>query len=122
MLPANQSGRGKVRNQVVLSRARKAKGRQSPFFKITTQTSTFTKCDDEPVYTQSPESAAAADPKKAHKGIKTLLSNCVMSAMRYNAHCKDYYERKLKEGKNKFTIFNAMKNKLVRLIFSLQAG
>jgi len=74
------------------------------------------------VYTQSPESAAAADPKKAHKGIKTLLSNCVMSAMRYNAHCKDYYERKLKEGKNKFTIFNAMKNKLVRLIFSLQAG
>jgi hypothetical protein len=71
------------------------------------------------VYTQSPESAAAADPKKAHKGIKTLLSNCVMSAMRYNAHCKDYYERKLKEGKNKFTIFNAMKNKLVRLIFSL---
>ena len=25
----------------------------------------------------------------------------------------------LKEGKNKFTIFNAMKNKLVRLIFSL---
>jgi len=39
--------------------------------------------------------------------------------MRYNAHCKDYYERKLKEGKNKFTIFNAMKNKLVRLICSL---
>ena len=42
-----------------------------------------------------------------------------MSAMRYNAHFKIYYERKLKEGKNKFTIFNAMKNKLVRLIFSL---
>jgi len=39
--------------------------------------------------------------------------------MRYNAHFKIYYERKLKEGKNKFTIFNAMKNKLVRLIFSL---
>ena len=48
MLPANQSGRGKVRNQVVLSRAWKAKGRESPFFKITTQTLTFTKCDDEP--------------------------------------------------------------------------
>lgn len=72
-----------------------------------------------PVYNQSPESAAAADRKKAHKGIKATLSNCVMSAMRYNAHFKIYYERKLKEGKNKFTIFNAMKNKLVRLIFSL---
>jgi transposase len=57
--------------------------------------------------------------KKAHKGIKATLSNCVMSAMRYNTHFKAYYERKLKEGKNKFTVFNAMKNKLVRLIFSL---
>ena len=57
--------------------------------------------------------------KKAHKGIKATLSNCVMSAMRYNAHFKAYYERKLKDGKNKYTIFNAMKNKLVRLIFSL---
>ncbi len=71
------------------------------------------------VCSQGPESAAAADRKKAHKGIKATLSNCVMSAMRYNTHFKAYYERKLKEGKNKFTVFNAMKNKLVRLIFSL---
>ena len=44
----NQCGQGKVRNQVILSRARKAKGRESPFFKITTQTPTFTNCNDEP--------------------------------------------------------------------------
>ena len=31
--------------------------------------------------------------KKAHKGIKATLSNCVMSAMRYNTHFKTYYER-----------------------------
>jgi len=31
--------------------------------------------------------------KKAHRGIKVLLSNCVMSATRYNAHFKGYYER-----------------------------
>lgn len=48
--------------------------------------------------------------KKANKGIKPTLSNWVMSAMRYNTHFKTYYERKLKEGKNKFTVFNAMKN------------
>jgi transposase len=54
----------------------------------------------------------AADRKKAHKGIKATLPNCVMSAMRYNAYFKAYHERKLKEGKNKFTVFNAMKNNL----------
>ncbi len=48
---------------------------------------------------QDPRLAAAADRKKAHKGIKATLSNCVMSAMRYNTHFKAYYERKLKEGK-----------------------
>ena len=45
------------------------------------------------VCSQDPESAAAADRKKAHKGIKATLSNCVMSAMRYNAHFKAYYKR-----------------------------
>jgi transposase len=39
--------------------------------------------------------------QKAHKGIKATLSNSVMSAMRYNTHFKAYYERKLKEGKNR---------------------
>ncbi len=57
--------------------------------------------------------------KKAHKGLKVILSNCVMVAMRYNPAFKAYFERKIKEGKNKFSVFNAMKNKLVRLIFAL---
>jgi transposase len=57
--------------------------------------------------------------KKACKDLKAILSNCVMCAMRYNPHFKAYFERKIKEGKNKFLVFNAMKNKLIRLIFSL---
>lgn len=55
--------------------------------------------------------------KKAHKGL--IFSNCVLVAMRYNPSFKAYNERKIKEGKNKFSFFNAMKNKLVRQIFAL---
>lgn len=36
-----------------------------------------------------------------------------MSAVTHDAVLKQYYERKIKEGKNKMSILNAVKNKLI---------
>lgn len=56
---------------------------------------------------------------KAHKNIKTLLHLCAMGCIGRKGELKDFYERKLAEGKNKMLIINAIRNKLVRRIFAV---
>ena len=41
-----------------------------------------------------------------------------LAAIVYNEELKNYYERKVKEGKNKMSIINAVRNKLIHRIFA----
>lgn len=55
----------------------------------------------------------------ANKKIKSLLSNCVASAIIHDPELSWYYNRKLAEGKEKGIVLNAVKNKLIHRVFSV---
>src|ERR1017187_7275598 len=54
----------------------------------------------------------------ADKDMKTLLHLCATSSIRCKGEIKDYYERKLAEGKNKMLVLNAIRNKIILRIFA----
>jgi transposase len=56
---------------------------------------------------------------RANKRIKALLHMAALNAIRYDGNMKKYYERKLKEGKSKLSIINAVRAKIVHIIFAL---
>lgn len=55
---------------------------------------------------------------KANKKMKKLFHLLAMSAIRIRGEMKMYYERKLAEGKNKMSVLNAIRNKIILRIFS----
>jgi transposase len=55
----------------------------------------------------------------ANKKIKAIISNAVVTAIRYDKEIQLYFNRKLKEGKNKRVIYNAIKNKLIHRVFAV---
>lgn len=55
----------------------------------------------------------------ANKKFKSLLSNCATSAIQNNTEMKIYYERRLKEGKNKMSTINIIRNKILARIFAV---
>ena len=55
----------------------------------------------------------------ANKKLKKLLHLCAMAALRFDTELKSYYERKVAEGKNKMSVINAIRNKLVLRIFAV---
>lgn len=57
--------------------------------------------------------------KMANKTIKKLLHMAAMAAIRFDAEIKAYYIRKVKEGKNKMSVLNAVRNKLVHRIMAV---
>lgn len=56
---------------------------------------------------------------KAHKDTKTLLHMCAVSCISRPGELKDYYDRKVSEGKNKMAVLNAIRNKLVSRVFAV---
>jgi transposase len=55
----------------------------------------------------------------ANKNVKTLLHMAALVAIQYNQELRLYYERKVNiEKKNKMSVINAVRNKLVQRIFS----
>lgn len=61
-------------------------------------------------------------PKVSYLGnrkIKSLLTQGARSAIQYDRQMNKYYYRKIAEGKNDFSICNAVKNKLVARMFSV---
>ena len=56
--------------------------------------------------------------QRANKTLKTLLHLCATSAIKGKGELRDYYNRKLEEGKNKMLIINAVRNKIVLRIFA----
>jgi len=55
----------------------------------------------------------------ANKKLKTLLHLCALSAIKNDQELKGYFERKVIEGKNKMSIINAVRNKLVHRVFAV---
>jgi len=55
----------------------------------------------------------------ADKNIKVLLTQAAKCAIRHDPNIKQYYERKLAEGKNKWLLVNNVRNKLIHRIFAL---
>jgi transposase len=54
----------------------------------------------------------------ANKTMKTLLHLCAVSAINCDSDMKRYYQRKVKENKNKMSIINAVRNKLIWRIYA----
>ncbi len=57
--------------------------------------------------------------KMANKNLKALLHLCAMSSVKYVAELRNYFNRKVEEGKNKMSIINAIRNKLALRAFSV---
>lgn len=55
----------------------------------------------------------------ADKAIKTILHMAAMSAIRFKNDLKDYYLRKVDEGKNRMSVLNAIRNKIIHRIFAV---
>jgi transposase len=55
----------------------------------------------------------------ANKKLKKLLHMCAMSAIKNDTEIKAYFERKVAEGKNKMSVINAVRNKLIHRVFAV---
>jgi len=54
----------------------------------------------------------------ANKTMKTLLNLAALTAVKTDPQIKQYYQRKIKEGKNPMLILNNVRNKLVARMFT----
>jgi transposase len=57
--------------------------------------------------------------KMANKKLKKLLHMAAMAAIQFDKEIKAYYKRKVEEGKNKMSVLNAIRNKLVHRIMAV---
>lgn len=55
----------------------------------------------------------------ADKGLKKILHLGALSAIRLENDLAYYYHRKVEEGKNKMLVLNAVRNKIIHIIFAL---
>jgi transposase len=56
--------------------------------------------------------------KMANMNIKKLLHMAAMAAIQYDDEIKSYYQRKVEAGKNKMSVINAVRNKLISRVFA----
>ena len=55
----------------------------------------------------------------ADKQMKSILHLAAMSAIRLENDLQVYYRRKVQQGKNKMAVLNAVRNKIIHLIFAI---
>ena len=55
----------------------------------------------------------------ANKKIKSLLDLCAKSAIQHDPQLKEYYQRKLNQGKEKMCVINTVRNKILARIFAV---
>jgi len=55
----------------------------------------------------------------ADKKLKSLLHLSAMAAVKQESDFKVYYERKVAEGKNKMSVLNAVRNKIIHVVYAL---
>ena len=56
---------------------------------------------------------------QARKSLKTLLHLAAMSALQVEGEMREYYLRKVSEGKNKMLVINALRNKLIHRVYAV---
>jgi transposase len=54
----------------------------------------------------------------ANKRLKTALHMCALSSIKQEGQMRTYYTKKVAEGKNKMSVINAIRNKLVQRVFA----
>lgn len=54
----------------------------------------------------------------ANKRIKSLLSNSATVSIQYSQEMKQFYKRRLQEGKNKMSTINIIRNKILARVFA----
>ena len=54
----------------------------------------------------------------ANKKLKATLNLAALSAKKYDTQLKEYYERKIKEGKNGMLVMNAIRCKIISRVFA----
>ena len=54
----------------------------------------------------------------ADKSLKTLFHLAAICAISHKGEFKDYFDRKVAEGKNKMLVINAIRNKLIHRVFA----
>lgn len=57
--------------------------------------------------------------KMADRSLKTVLQMAAMRSVRMNNELQSYYQRKVEEGKNKMSVLNAVRNKLIHIAMAL---
>jgi transposase len=55
----------------------------------------------------------------ANKKLKSLLNQGALSATSFDPELKSYYERRVASGKNKMSVLNVVRNKLVYRMFAV---
>jgi transposase len=55
---------------------------------------------------------------RADKGLKWLMHMGAMSAIKSDKELRNYYDRKVEEGKNKMLVLNAVRNKIIHRVFA----
>lgn len=55
---------------------------------------------------------------RADKHLKSLLHQCALAAIGSKGDLRDYYQRKVKEGKHHLLVLNAVKGKLIMRIYA----
>lgn len=55
----------------------------------------------------------------ANKKLKKLLHLCALSAIKNDKELRCYFERKVMEGKNKMSVINAVRNKLIHRVYAV---
>lgn len=55
----------------------------------------------------------------ADKSLKTLLNMAALAAVKTDNDLKKYYERKVAEGKNKMSVLNAVRNKIIHISYAV---
>jgi len=55
----------------------------------------------------------------ADKKLKSLLNMCALNAKKYDYQIKEYYERKVADGKNKMLVLNNVRNKLLSRVLAV---
>jgi transposase len=55
----------------------------------------------------------------ADKDLKKLLHLASLSVIRLSGDMRDYYQRKVAEGKNKMSVLNAVRNKIIHRVYAV---
>ena len=56
--------------------------------------------------------------KLANMTLKKLLHMAAMSSIQHSEELSSFYHRKVKQGKNKMSVINAVRNKLISRVFA----